>query len=288
MHKPCSWLSCLLTVFQHRGSLWPKFSPVQSKQPFKPSSWYLTEAAPPFGQGAKLEFKAQNSKCYIAKVFYLKKPNLPKIQPPKNPKWKNTHTSNLRPEYWPTVRRSTGGQTREREENKSRNWVSVFVVQSVFTESANFELAHSTPALAPTAATSTVSGKWLRHISGEQHGSSASKGQSRYTHVSDTCARVAVPAAQHMMCQLLYIEWVRKRLIKQKRYSSACNISAFLSSFTLEKKNYTVLRKGLLWMEIETCTEGQRKIVQCTKYRPVPDTSYQYFIVRRTVYIILI
>lgn len=72
------------------------------------------------------------------------------------------------------------------------------------------------------------------------------KGQSQYVHVSDTCARVAVPAAQHMMCQLLYIGWVRKRFIKEKHYSSAGNISASLSSFTpkKKKKSDTALRKG--------------------------------------------
>lgn len=82
------------------------------------------------------------------------------------------------------------------------------------------------------------------------------KGRSQDVHVSDTCARVAVPAAQHMMCQLLYIGWVRKRLIKEKSYSSACNISASLSGFTPKKnKKYTAFRKGLLWMETKVHRE---------------------------------
>lgn len=58
------------------------------------------------------------------------------------------------------------------------------------------------------------------------------KGQSQYVHLSDRCASVAVTAAQHMMCQVLYIGRVRKRLIKEKGYSSACNISASLSGST--------------------------------------------------------
>lgn len=92
---------------------------------------------------------------------------------------KNTHaeieTQILTSTEYNTARRSTGGQTRGREEIKSRNQVSDSVVQSVFTESAKSELANCTSAFAPATATSMGSGKWLRHISGEQHGSGASK-----------------------------------------------------------------------------------------------------------------
>lgn len=62
------------------------------------------------------------------------------------------------------------------------------------------------------------------------------KGQSPNVHISEICARVAIPAAQHMMHQLLYRGWVRKRLIKDKHYSSSCNISASMSSLTGKKK----------------------------------------------------
>lgn len=83
------------------------------------------------------------------------------------------------------------------------------------------------------------------------------KGQSQYVHISETCARVAVPAAQHMMCQLLYIGWVRKRLIKDKLYSSPCNISASLSSFTEKKKKRRCWFKKKVTLD-EDCNPERR------------------------------
>lgn len=142
---------------------------------------------------------------------------------------------NFRTKYWSADRSSTGGETKERENQIQK--LSVCVAQSVFTESAKSELVNSTSAFAPTSPISTVSGKLLEHDSGEQHRTSASKVPRSIVHISERCARVAIPAVQHMMCQLLYIGWVRKRLIKDKHYSSPCNISATLASFTGENKN---------------------------------------------------
>lgn len=140
---------------------------------------------------------------------------------------------NFRTKYWPADRRSTGGETKERANQIQK--LSVCVAQSVFTESAKSELVNSTSAFAPTSPISTVSGKLLKHDSGEQHGTSASKVPQSTVHREmchgshPSCTTHDVSTALHRVGQ--------EEAHKNKHYSSPCNISATLASFTGENKN---------------------------------------------------
>lgn len=167
--------------------------------------------------------------------------------PPKRLEQKNhsqTHTPtqtyklyNFRTKYWPANRRSTGGQTKEREKIESRNCQSVLC--HLFSQNQlNLNSWIPLQLLLLPPLYPQYLGNDLNMTLENSMGPGLPKGQSQYVHISETCARVAVPAAQHMMCQLLYIGWVRKRLIKDKL--SPCNISASLSSLTEKKEKMLV------------------------------------------------
>lgn len=81
-----------------------------------------------------------------------------------------------------------------------------------------------------------------------------------------------------MMCQLLYIGWVRKRLIKEKSYSSACNISASLSGFTPKIKITLLSEKGYSGWRLKSIENGQMNHIWYIRYRSFTDISYHYFI----------
>lgn len=109
--------SCLLVLFQQHGSPWLKFSLAPPKQPFKPSSWYLTETGLPFGQGVKFKFEA----LYLKILAFKKAPNnnptkrAPKTTTPQKPQTTPTHT------HTQTLQLETRIQTNSQKEHWRSN-----------------------------------------------------------------------------------------------------------------------------------------------------------------------
>lgn len=176
-------LSTAALVCSNCSAVWitlPEFHPCATSASFKPSSCCLTETGLPFDQG--VEFKSKELHCKSKTTTPVKNWN----------KKKNIHTHNaqtlqLQSQILTSWQKEHWRSNQGKRENQIQK-LSVCVVQSIFTESAKSVLVNSTSAFALTGPISTVSGKWLKHYSGEQHGTSASKRpKSKRSHIRDMC-----------------------------------------------------------------------------------------------------